>query len=172
LSKVERELVASGERHDVECAVEADGGSPALDFLRALERGMWEPDPDSTGLPDDAQLLDYDKFLNWLQHFSDAGEPMQWNSVNYLRYGIWEFKRASKRVSFYDTPGDGTTNPKEKILDRRTCEYPESDYWWLPNFDEYVRLGHSFPKTSQKTEEFDIEEAERIREEDLNHDKG
>lgn len=171
MSKVDRELVATGELYVIECAVDANGDSPARDFLQALEGGIWEPDPDSEDLPDDAQIMDYDKFLNWFRHFAEMGLPMQWNSVNYLQSGIWEFKRARKRVSFFDTPGDGTYEPKPKVLDRRECEYPESDYWWLPDFDIYIRLGHAFPKTTQKTEDFDLDEAERIREEDLEHDR-
>ncbi|WP_410794081.1 hypothetical protein [Kribbella sp. C-35] len=170
---VERQLVARGGWYVVECAIDANGVSPAADFLRALQEGVLEPDPDSKvdELPDDAQIDDYTKFVTWAQLLADDGVPPYQRAVNDLDNGVWEFKKGSKRLTFYDTWGDGTYTPKLRYTDRRTCEYPDDDFWWFPKFDELIRLGHAFLKDGQKAPPADVTQAERIREEDLRHDR-
>ena len=170
MPKVQRRLVVEGEHYVIECAVRADGVTcPAWEFLECLAKGMWAEDLDATSLPDDAQLEDRDKFLYFCYQLANTGEPAHGTAVNYLVNGIWEFKRGKKRLAFHDTPGDGTYTPKLKgDGGEHTAAYR---YWWFPNFDEYVRLGHAFPKLDAQTEDFDIEEALAIRTEDLQHDR-
>jgi hypothetical protein len=155
----------------VECAVCADGGSPAADFLDDLAAGMWQPDPDAVTLPDDAQLKDRDVFLAFCKQLADTGLPSFAGAVNELDHGIWEFKRGAKRLSFYDTPGDGSFEPKYRIDDFRYSNHPQEDYWWFPDFDDFIRLGHAFPKTGQKAGQLNIDETLRVRREDLEHDR-
>lgn len=154
----------------IECAVRADGStSPATDFLDQLACGMWADDPDADGLPDDTQIKHYDKLLNFCHTLANTGEPPYVHSVNYLRDGIWEFKIGAKRLTFFDTPGDGTYTPKPK--GEGGAESAGREYWWFPNFDEHIRLGYAFPKTAEKAGDGNIRLAETVRLEDLEHDK-
>lgn len=172
MTKVNRRLVAEGEWHVVECAVRLDLTSPADEFLTALSQGMWSQDPDAEELPADAQLSDYDKFIVWCGMLADSGVPERRSAVNYLGHGIWEFKHGAKRLSYYDTPGDGTYTAKGKIRDRRTSDYADDDtWWWYPLFDRIIRLGHAFPKVSQEAAPADVAECRATRTEDLSHDR-
>ncbi|OBK30142.1 hypothetical protein A5659_03620 [Mycobacterium sp. 1165196.3] len=146
-------------------------GCPAGEFLDALKTGMWEPDPDAEELPDDEQISDWHWFLNAIRHWASTGEPVHPGAVNDLDDGVWEFKRAKKRLSFYDTDGAGGYTPKLRILDHRDAEAPNSDYWQIPYFDHWIRLGHAFPKVTQATPEYDLEQTTDVREEDLAHDR-
>jgi hypothetical protein len=168
LPKVERILVVDGSSYAVECAVEEDGSSPAGAFLQALASGTWEETIDEDA-PDE-QVADYDAFLEFCRRLAESGLPPGGGQYNYLRNGIWEFKRATKRLTWFDTPGDGTFAPKHRITDSRQSRYPSTPEWSFPDFDEYIRLGHAFPKVSQKTADIDLDEAERVRREDLEHD--
>ncbi|WP_144022855.1 hypothetical protein [Asanoa hainanensis] len=163
--------IYEGACYVIECAVRSDGlTSPAADFLDQLSRGMWIEDPDfGEHFPDDAQISDYDKLLTFFQTLADRGEPCYGRAVNDLDDGIWEFKLGAKRLSFFDTPGDGTYYPK--LRPRTADEASGGDYYWFPNFDEYVRLGHAFPKTGRQTTDRDLELTLVVREEDLEHDK-
>lgn len=170
MTKVSRRLVARGEYCTVECAVREDGVvAPAAAFFDQLADGMWADDPDATGLPDDAQIGDRHKLLAWCQLLADDGVPPYVHAVNYLEDGVWEFKIGAKRLSFYDTPGDGTYRPKEKVRDRSLAQH-DDEYWWFPDFDPLVRLGHAFPKVGPKTRIDDIKISFKVREEDLSHD--
>lgn len=168
LPKAERVLVADGRHYAVECGVRRDGTSPAWEFLQALASGTWEETLDEDA-PDE-QVADYDMFLEFCRRLAEAGLPPGLGQYNYLRDGIWEFKRATKRLTWYDTPGDGTHTPKPKLTDSSESRYPSTPEWAFPDFDEYIRLGHAFPKVSQKTADIDLDEAERVRGEDLEHD--
>lgn len=151
----------------MECAVRADRvTSPVEAFLRQLSKGFWVPDPDRGQLPDDAQIDDYLKLLAWCQLLAEEGVPPYTHAVNCLEDGIWEFKIGAKRLSFYDTPGDGGYQPKV----RRTEHRPGDEFWWFPDFDEFIRLGHAFPKRGQRTPAADIRESRQVRREDLAHD--
>jgi hypothetical protein len=168
---VERRLIADGRLYRVECAVCADGSSPASDFLDQLAQGMWAPDPQAAELPSDAQLKDSDVLLEFCQQLAEDGVPPYRTAVNDLDDGIWEFKRGAKRLSFYDTPGDGTFTPKYRIIDLKDSDHVDEDTWWFPDFDEFIRLGHAFAKSGNYTTAHDIAETKRIRREDLEHDR-
>jgi hypothetical protein len=160
-------------RHDIEYAVCADGSEPALDFLLKLRDGLLEDDPDnpSNELPDDAQISDFDHFLLACRHLAEYSEPKHSGQVNELENGIWEFKRASKRITWFDTDGVGGYSPKYKIRDRRGSPYEASDFWWFPDFDQTIRLGHAFSKRGSRTSQHDLQLSEQVREEDLDHDR-
>ncbi|HKS98463.1 MAG TPA: hypothetical protein VJT31_02945 [Rugosimonospora sp.] len=163
--------MADGERHIVECAVAEDGGSPAATFLDQLACGTWVEDPDfQPPPPDDDQIDDYDKILEWCRILADEGVPPYRTAVNYLGSGIWEFKLGRKRISFFDTPGDGTYSEKVRIDDRSLAD-TDDDYRWFPNLDERVRLGYVFPKLGEKAGQRNIDRCRQVREEDVNHDK-
>lgn len=144
--------------------------SPAAVFLDQLAAGTWVEDPDSTDFPDDAQIDDCDKVIAWCQMLADDGVPPYRGSVNDLDDGIWEFKVGSKRLSFFDTPGDGTYTPKLRIDDFSLADCTD-EFWWFPQFDPHVRLGHAFPKLGQRTRPGDIETTLKVREEDVTHDR-
>ena len=171
-----RRLVAGGpdEYFEVTCAVLADGvTSPADAALTALEHGFWANDTDrSEGdpWPDETQPHDYVRLLAEINVLIDHKEPKHQKAVNVLEEGIWEFKVARKRFTFYDTMGDGTFTPKFKHEDRETAPYPASDFWWFPTFDQQLRLGHVFGKEGHLAGRENIESSKQVREEDLAHD--
>jgi hypothetical protein len=160
--------VAEGECYEIRCAVRSDSTSPAAIFLDLLRTGAYLEDPDFQGLPDDAQIHDYDKFLHFCKELAETGDPVYAGSVNDLNAGIWEFKVGAKRLSFYDTPGDGTFSPKYRPKTRDNAY--DGVYYWFPTFDDFIRLGHAFPKTGPRTEPDDIAMTLQVREEDLHHD--
>lgn len=160
-----------GAWHTIEYAVRAGGSEPAKKFLDLLKEGMWEDDPDSESIPDDEQIKDWAKLLDKIRYFASHGEPERKDDVNSLQDGLWEFKVARKRLVFFDTPGDGTYDAKGKVRNRVDSAHPESPMWWVPEFDEYLRLANYWPKTDQTADPLDIEEGRKIREEDLDHDR-
>ncbi|WP_147918113.1 hypothetical protein [Ruania zhangjianzhongii] len=166
---MERRLVVKGAFYDVECARTADGSEPAGQFLDELKKGMWDGDPNDPDRPSDEQIYDYPAILAVLKHVATVGEPPHARAVNYLERGVWEFKRAAKRLSFFDTPGDGTYTERPKILDRTNGI--ESVYWWFPNFDHQLRLGHCFAKLGEKALPQDVQRSLDVREEDLTYDQ-
>lgn len=167
----QRRQVAIGDCYVVECAVRADGSSPAEEFLRALRENSLPDDPEQ-GFADE-QVGVYAWFLRVIQNFADTGEPWHKGAVNYLTDGIWEFKRRNKRITFYDTDGEGGYTRKPRIDDSREADVDpnQNDFWWFPNFDENIRLGHSFLKEGQETPSDDLIAAEEVRKEDLKHDR-
>jgi hypothetical protein len=148
-----------------------DGSCPAGEFLDALKVGAWEPDPDAETLPSDEQIGDWNFFLHAIRYWANNGEPVYRGAVNDLPDGIWEFKHGKKRLSFYDTDGVGGYMAKSRILDHANADAPDSDHWQIPNFDPLIRLGHAFPKTSQRTSSLDLDEVAIVREEDLARDR-
>lgn len=165
----ERQVVARGKFHNVCFAVRADGTEPARAFLEALRRGIWEPDPDAEEIPCDEQIRDCDWFFAAIRHWAKTGEPQYTRAVNDLEDGVWEFKHGAKRLSFYDTDGQGGYTAKLRIQDSEDAI--PGDFWDIPYFDREIRLGHAFPKVSQMTTPFDIDETLQVREEDLEHDR-
>jgi len=160
-----RRLVASGAYLDVECAVRADETSPASELLDQLAEGTW-PDPEAESLPDEWQPRYLQRLIALCQALA-AGDSIPDNAFNALEDGVLEFKIDGLRVTFYDTDGRGN------------CGVTEIEYYddWsgkrrpvLPEFEEYVRLGHVFPKTGQKTRPEDIQQSLQVRKEDLEHD--
>lgn len=137
-----------------------------------MAAGTWEEDPNLESIPDDAQIRQTEKLRTGIEWFAEHGYPVtSYCGVNELWDGIWEFKLGQVRISFYDTDGLGGYTPKRRIRDIRDSEYPDGDFWWLPNFDPDLRVGHCFGKTTQKTEESDIAATLQVREEDLEHDR-
>jgi hypothetical protein len=157
----------------VEHAVLADLTSPSLVAITQMEAGEWEEDPDVEEIPDDAQMTQAQRLRAGIEFFADYGYPQNsFCTINALRDGIWEFKKGRIRVSFYDTDGAGGWTPKGKHIDRANSDDPDDEqFWWLPRFDDMIRLGHCFGKTTQVTEEEDIEMTLRVRLEDTAHDR-
>lgn len=173
MTKVVRQLVWDGHTYEVRHALREDGSCPSLSAFTEMSEGRWEEDPDLQDVPDEAQIAHSDKFIAGIEFFAEYGYPNnRYCTVNALRGGVWEFKLGRKRVSFFDTDGRGGFLPKPKVRERTDSEFPDDDdFWWLPRFDENVRIGHCFGKNSQKTEADDLEESERVREEDVKHDR-
>lgn len=157
----------------VECAVRADGSSPAESFLTALQAGAWDEAPDHRPPHDDEQIHDFYKLLAKIESVGRHGMPDTSTSTNYLEDGIWEFKHHTRRLTYWDTPGDGTYSPKPKFKsdDERPTECPEGGYWWYPDMDAYLRLGVAWPKTDDLAPPEGIQEAIQVRAEDCGHDQ-
>ncbi len=160
----ERERVIVGRCHTIEFAERLDRTKPARIFLDQLKSGTWDNPED----PDDGeQVTDYHKLLDMCAYFARHGCHRRSYNANYLRSGLWEFKRGNKRISWYDVDDDGRHSPKTKR------DTPQPGVPLNPAtavFDKYIRLGHCFPKTGETTETFDLVEAAQVRSEDLSHD--
>lgn len=154
-------------------ALISDMSSPSFEAWCEMTAGEWAEDPNFEAAPDDEQIRQSAKLRAGIEFFAEYGFPQaSYCNVNALNDGIWEFKLGSVRISFFDTDGLGGFVPKHRVLDRRDADFPEDDdYWWIPLFDDQLRLGHCFGKNSQKTEEDDLAETVRVREEDLQHDR-
>lgn len=158
----------------IECAVDGEGGSPAAGFLDELASGAWAEAPDHRPPEDEEQIHDHARLLATIEHVGQYGQPPHGNAVRHLREGIWEFKHGTIRLSYWDTPGDGSWEPKPRHESRADRPNPIGDsegYWWYPDMDECLRLGCAWPKTGQKAPPDKIDEAERLREEDCAHDR-
>lgn len=160
--------------HDsVECAVGADGGSPAARFLDQLASGEWAEDPDHEPPRDPEQIHDYAKLISKIEFVARYGHPDTATSVNHLDDGVWEFKHHTRRLAYWDTPGDGTWQPKPRHQDirERSGTAPDGGYWWYPELDPILRLGCGWPKDAPLAPPEKIDEARRLREEDCAHDR-
>ena len=164
--------MVSGACYQIEAALLADGATaPALTFLSQMRKGQWRDDTAVTKYPDTAQVAYYHKLLSGLKTFAEHDRIPYGGFVNYLTDGIWEFKLGTARLTFYDTAGDGICIAKPKIKDVREVQDPRPDYWWLPRFDEFIRIGHYWSKDGQRAKPADIDRALQMREEDLAHDR-
>lgn len=167
LPKVQRMVIADGEYCEVACAVRADGiTSPAAQLLEELSSGNW-PDPHAEELPDEHQVKLHRRLIAHAEQLAN-GEYLPPTAYNRLVEGIWELKVETVRLTFYDTDGEGHWTPKSGTSvatwdGRNRVELPE-------DFDEFLRLGHAFAKTSQRTLEADLQESMQVREEDVQHD--
>ena len=176
MTKVVRRLLAGSpeNRFMVECAVLADGvTSPSSDVLDSLKAGILTPDPDrkeGDPWPDEEQPVDYYKFMAMLRHLLKHGEPEHQREVNDLEAGVWEFKISTKRLTFFDTDGAGSFEPKLRILAIEKAPYPDSDFWWFPEFEHILRVGHAFVKTGPQAGADNIRMSQEVRREDLAHD--
>lgn len=163
MSKVERSEVAKGDCYIIQNAVRLDGTEPAALFMDLLDQGKM--------IVDEGELVD-EYLPRDASHVRAAindlaeGRELPANRYNELRDGIWELKSGDVRVSFYDTDGSGNYTPKFGTVThthwRKIIE--------LPDFDDFIRLGHSFPKQSKTTTESDIALTKTVRLEDLSHD--
>ncbi|MBT1632368.1 hypothetical protein [Curtobacterium flaccumfaciens] len=155
--------------------VRTDGTVPAQEFLKELSSGNWRADPDhenSHPWPDEAQPRDRALLVQIIRNFANEGAPRSDRQVNVLEDGVWEFKRASKRVTFWDTDGSGSCVTYAKVADIADAERGAQDPMWkFPNFESQLRLGHCFGKTGERTTQLDIQESIAIKEEDLSHDR-
>lgn len=168
MTKVTRTVLANGDYHEVACAVLADGvTSPVTELLELLSSGMWE-DPHESEFPDEGQARVRQRFLAAVEYLAQNGELSK--GYNRLDAGIWEFKIEALRVTFFDTPGDGTYSPKLGA-DRGYSWDGRSRIAFPDDFDEYIRVGHYFGKQSQRTLPEDIARSIEVREEDLAHDR-
>src|SRR5690625_1120152 len=128
LTKVRRYVVADGAYHEVACAVLADGKtSPFLDLLMELQGGTRD-ESQVEGSADESRARDYERLVAQIEYLAHEGEPS--HSFDYLTDGVWEFKIWDLRVTFYDTPGDGTYTPKTGVRNeghwrQRRYEFPD-----------------------------------------------
>lgn len=166
---MDRRAIVRGQIHQVDCAVRSDGCSPAGQFLDALQKGAW--DRAETSGSSDEQIDDYHWFLNAIRHWANTGEPVYRHAVKALQDGVWEFRHGDKRLTFFDTDGRGGYTPKLPIQHHADAEAPDSEFWQIPYFDRLIRLGHAFTKVSQKTPQHDLAESQKVRKEDLDHDR-
>ena len=157
LSKVSRTLIYVGTHFAIECAIRKDGSSPALGMLNQLAQGMVEI-PDFPP-PDSLQTSFLTDMMLFLKEIADGYQPRE-GALNYLTEGIWELKRETIRITFYDTDGAG------KFHGHQHKSFLEAQFYPI------LRLGHSFVKQSAKTSQEDIYQALATRTEDIDHDKG
>jgi hypothetical protein len=129
----------------IECAIRSDQSSPAAGFCQSLRRGVWTEDPGFQPPVDLDQIADWSKLLAAMEHVGRHGMPARAGDVNYLHSGIWEFKRADRRLTYWDTDGAGNYTAKAKHRDptARSSAPQEDDYWWYPDMDAVLRLGCS-----------------------------
>jgi len=169
MAKVRRRVVHDGDTYCVECAVRADRvTSPVAHFLDALKEKTWAPGlGESSHLEPDEQLKAYAWLLVAIEYFAEEGLFPHVGDWNQLMRGIWEIRRWEIRVTFFDTDGRGNYTPK--TMDRIVTG--GGGYCPLPDFDPFIRLGTVFEKTTPKTPQHELDLAERIRREDLDHDK-
>lgn len=166
MAKVTRRLVADGDAYEISCALRSDGTSPAAELLDALDDQMW-PDPEAELLPDEYQATTRRRLIAHIEMLAWEGDlPRQ--AYNRLEDGIWEIKVGNLRLSFFDTDGVGGFEPK---LGESGPAWDGSALHLLPEFDDYIRLGHHFPKQSQRTTYEDLQECQNVRLEDVTHDR-
>lgn len=156
LSKVSRTLIYVGTHFAIECAIRKDGSSPAMAMLNELARGSVEI-PDFPP-PDAAQPSFLTDLMVFIKEIADGFQPRS-GALNYLTEGIWELKRETIRITFYDTDGAGNFHGHQHKRFLETQFYP------------ILRLGHSFVKQSAKTSQEDIHLALLTRKEDIDNDK-
>lgn len=175
MTAVARKLVARGNRHNVFYGVCKNGDVPAAQMLDALQVGEWRVDTDhdpADGWPDSRQPDHRVKLMVLINQFANTGSARLSHQINRLEDGVWEFKVAKKRVTFYDTDGRGNSSNRSKLSTPGDCPRGANDpCWFVPDFDRQIRLGHAFPKDSQRTDPLDIAESKRVRNEDLEHDR-
>ncbi|MGP9490606.1 hypothetical protein ACT3UD_18235 [Glutamicibacter sp. 287] len=165
MSKVERILIVDGGHCEVSHALRADKSVPAAEFLEALSRQNWPIE--DIELPDEKQPSFRSRMLACLRDIAE-GYDILIKDHNKLVDGIWELKADVLRLTFYDTDGAGKYTPKEG-----SRVPPIQGNGWIldvTELDEYVRTGHAFSKSSQKTSRADLDEAIMVRKEDLHHD--
>lgn len=168
----------SGWHEAVECAVRADGSSPAYEWLDALRRGASPGDPLYQPPEDPEQVHDYFTLLARLESLGRNGCPGKVDEAKHLEDGVWEIRYGTRRVSYWDTPGDGTYTPKYPVKDVRELPPARRDgsdgwawpYWRYPRMDAVLRVGPGWHKTGDFAPPEKIVEALDTREEDASHD--
>ncbi|MCX4098701.1 hypothetical protein [Nocardia sp. alder85J] len=169
--RIERELVCEGTWYRMSYAVRKDGTpAPAREVMTYLEEGTWT-EGELTNMHADEQVDAYAPLLHTMQYFADNGEGPRYETMNGLGGGIFEFKARSARLAFYDTPGDGTHEPKERYVDLESSTCQASPTWHIPDLDREIRLCNGWPKKSRTAVPSDIAFARKVRSEDLSHDR-
>lgn len=157
ISKVSRTLIYVGTHFAIECAIRKDGSSPAMRMFDQLANSRVNiPDVPP---PDTAQPSFLTDLLIFIKEIADGYMPRS-GALNYLTEGIWELKRETIRITFYDTDGSGNFHGHQHM------RFLEDQFYSI------LRLGHSFVKQSAKTSEEDIFQAIQTRKEDIDYDKG
>lgn len=171
MPKVEPLLVACGAVFLIECAIREDYTSPASEFLEDLQNGNVQTSAitaaDNTDLQPDEQIDNYAWFMEAFRHIAETGRPLRARGQhNQLRDSVWEFKRYTVRITFFDTDGSGCDDPYINYD-------PASPYGreWPDDFYGCLRLATGFIKTTQQTLETEINRALHVRKEDLRHDR-
>lgn len=149
----------------IELAVRADLTCPVQEYLDLPEDSL-PADDRATDDSIDRRAGNRQRFLASLRWLGRTGEIPRGLWYNVLEDGIWEFKPANIRITFYDTDGLGGHEPKRA---ERSIVTKQVD--WPSDLEEYLRLTTWFPKTTQKTPPGEIYKAKRVREEDLEHDR-
>ncbi len=111
-------------------------------------------------------------FLAKIEHLARTGTPSRQSDIGYLVDGIWELRHHHHRFAFYDTPGDGTWEPKPPNDDWNDLD-PEQQadpFWRFPHMDGVLRITNAWPKTEQRAPQAALDLAGQIREEDAHHD--
>lgn len=157
IGKVSRTLIYVGTHFAIECAIRKDGSSPAMRMFDQLANSRVEiPDVPP---PDTAQPSFLTNLMIFIKEIADGYMPRA-GALNYLTEGIWELKRETIRITFYDTDGSGNFHGHQH---KRFLE---------DQFYSILRLGHSFVKQSARTSQEDIFQALQTRKEDIDYDKG
>jgi hypothetical protein len=157
IRKVSRTLIYVGTHFAIECAIRKDGSSPAMRMFDQLANSRVEiPDVPP---PDTAQPSFLTNLMIFIKEIADGYMPRA-GALNYLTEGIWELKRETIRITFYDTDGSGNFHGHQH---KRFLE---------DQFYSILRLGHSFVKQSARTSQEDIFQALQTRKEDIDYDKG
>jgi hypothetical protein len=157
IRKVSRTLIYVGTHFAIECAIRKDGSSPAMRMFDQLANSRVEiPDVPP---PDAAQPSFLTDLMIFIKEIADGYMPRA-GALNYLTEGIWELKRETIRITFYDTDGSGNFHGHQH---KRFLE---------DQFYSILRLGHSFVKQSARTSQEDIFQALQTRKEDIDYDKG
>lgn len=170
--RVDRELVCEGDWCSISYALRADGRqAPAKEIMEHLDSGSWI-EGEVIGMHADEQVDTYAKLMYTMQHYAQYGDGDRNDCMNALDHGIFEFKAGRARIAFYDTPGDGTHEPKKKIIDRDRSPSPDSVTWFIPDLDRQLRLCTGWPKKSRLAQPSDIRFTCQVRAEDLTHDRG
>ncbi|AZI62805.1 hypothetical protein RQN9TF_18215 [Rhodococcus qingshengii] len=164
-----REVVASGSWYTISYAVRRNGDSPAKAVMQYLREGGWQHGYDK-GMEADEQVNAYARLIRTMECYADLGEGDHETSMNALCDGLFEFKARSARISFYDTPGDGTFEPKSRHQYPDDADCLDSPTWFIPDLDSEIRLCSGWPKDSRTTKPSDINFARSVRTEDLEYD--
>lgn len=155
----------------VECAVRTDCTSPAGAFVEGMMDGSYEDDPYFREPPDEDQIHDLAKMVDEFAHIGEYGYPSRMSAVNHLEDGVWEVKVGRHRLAYFDTPGDGTYEPKLMVDDYALSGGHDDDCWRYPAMDGVLLLTNGFAKTAQSAPQDQVQLALVIREEDVQHDR-
>lgn len=157
-----------GKFYTIEYAVRADDTVPAREFIEEVKQGtrqlnnmkvVGKSNRRTSGTVNPA-----DVFMNICKVTATRGRPPMRTDYNQLQQGIWEFKAINLRATFYDTDGSGKYTPL--MIKKRNSAWPSN-----PGFDHFLRITTCFEKRGQKTPQREIRYAEKVRKEDLRHDK-